>query len=117
MIKVNRVAGGQRNTTLHITGCIENDIPMTPVYTGTKETGTMKLGSILWVIQEKLGIYLWWNKEQLLMPLESRNAIRLDAGYVAPKDWDGNMYISSYNFAVEPRCKTKAFFLLLDFDR
>lgn len=88
---------------------------LTPVDSGIKER--MKLGSVLWVVQEKLGLNLYWDKETLLMPLESRNSIRLDTGYSAPEGWDGRMWLSSYGFSLPPLSKQKAFFLTLDFDR
>jgi hypothetical protein len=113
-LKVSRVAGGMRNVTLHCTGCIEHDLPLTPLDTGIVEG--MKLTSLMWVIQEKMGLYLWWDKETLLMPLESRNSVRFDTGISAPYGWDGKMYLSSY-LCNTPPSPMKAFLLVLDFDR
>jgi hypothetical protein len=63
-----------------------------------------------------MGIYLWWNKQALLLPMESRNAARFDSPLRPPTDWDGRVWISTYGFALAPANPTKAFFFLLDFD-
>jgi hypothetical protein len=110
MIHVTQVGGRQRNVTFHVRGLLEDDLPLTPVDLGDK---TLKITSLLWAIQEKMGLYLWWDSNNLLLPMESRNAMRFDQALNAPANWNGVIYLSSFGWAA-PR---KAFFLIMDFDK
>jgi hypothetical protein len=111
MFVVNKVAGSQRNFTLHVSGVVsDGDFTPSPINLEEKH---LKLASLAWIVQEKLGIYFGWTKEAIFIPMESRNAIRFDTSISAPAEWDGNIWLSSFNF-VKPR---KAFFLVLDFDK
>ena len=109
-LRVNMVAGSQRNYTVHVTGVITSEMTLTPV---DLKVNKLKLASLAWLVQEKLGLYLWWNKETVLLPMESRNAIRFDTSIVPPEGWDGKIWLSSFGF-VAPK---KIFFLVMDFDK
>lgn len=123
MLRISRVAGGQRNITLHVTGVLKGELELTPIdledeeLQGKFDVKQAKLASLVWVIQEKLGLRLWWNEETPLLPMESRNAARFDNPIQPPKGWDGKLWLSSYHFDTEPRADEKWFFFTLDFDR
>jgi hypothetical protein len=114
VISVKKVIGGRRNVTLHITGMLsEGDLPLTPIDLGpAHEVSRAKLSNLLWVVQEKLVVYLYWREPEVVMPLESRNFVKLDPAMPAPAEWDGRLFIDTYNF-VGPQ---KIFFIALDFD-
>jgi len=114
MLKVTKVAGGQRNITIHVSGMIHEELQPTPIDIGDKGA---KLASLVWLIQEKLGFHLMWNLKDLLLPMESRNSVRFDSPLRPPEDWDGKMWIMSFNWGQPPVTESKAFFITLDFDR
>ena len=112
-LRIRQVAGGGRNVTLHITGMLtKGDMPLTPIDLSVPEKSRAKIASLVWLVQEKLGIYLWWNKETILLPMESRNTVRFDSPLNPPENWDGRMWLSSFGWAAP----CKAFFAVLDFD-
>ena len=118
-LKVNVVARSVhgRNVTLQIQGYLtEGDLPPTKIECPEV---SLKLTSMVWLVQEKLGLYLRWNKDGYPIPLESRNSVRLDSPIASPADWDGKLWLESYNLIGVPgeRPKRAAFFLTLDFDR
>jgi hypothetical protein len=94
----------------------EGDLALTPIDLGVHEgAGRAKLANLTWVVQEKLVVYLYWKMsgyEDVIMPLESRNAVKLDPAMPAPPQWDGRMFIDTHAF-VGPQ---KIFFIALDFD-
>lgn len=76
----------------------------------------MRLESVVWVIQEKLGVELYWDQDRPLWIMESRNSMRFDRGIPSPKDWGGSMWIRTVGFN-NPVTETKLFFFVLDFDK
>lgn len=117
-LRVKQVAGSQKNLTLQIRGLVSKDyrdLSSFPVEEKF-DRGLPKLSSALWVIQEKLCLYLWWNPEDLLLPMESRNSVRFDHALQPPEGWNGTMYLSASNWN-KPDPMGKAFLLVLDFDR
>jgi hypothetical protein len=118
-MKVTKVQSGHRNVTLHVRDMLTRPIMLEPIETGVKE---LKLTSLVWVIQEKMGLYLYWNKSNdLILPMESRNSLRFDTGIAAPSEWNGVLYLSTFgdiDTGYDGRnIKQRAFFLALDFDR
>lgn len=111
-LRVNKVAGSQRNFTLHITGVVLGEMPLTPIDVDS-ERSQLKLASLAWLIQEKMGLYLSWDKQTIMLPMESRNAIRFDTSIKAPDGWNGRIWLSSFGYT-PPQ---KVFFLVLDFDK
>jgi|SRR5580700_5274192 hypothetical protein len=114
MIRLKQVSGGRRNVTYQITGELGQELAFGELDLKEKD---IKLVSLLWVIQEKLGIILSWDKETPILPMESRNSVRLDVGLTPPEGWGGVIYLSSFNFSVPPTASWKHFFIVLDFDR
>jgi hypothetical protein len=117
MLEVVQAGGSQRNVTLNVRGLLTKEMPMTPISVKLEQVKGLKLASLVWAIQEKLGLYLWWDEETILLPLESRNSMRFDVGVPSPDGWNGTLYLSSYGFTLPPAAVQKAFFLVLDFDR
>jgi hypothetical protein len=94
----------------------EGDLALTPIDLGKPhEVARAKLANLLWVVQEKLVVYLYWRMsgyEDMIMPLESRNSVRLDPAMAAPEGWDGKLYLDTRNWT-GPQ---KLLFVVLDFD-
>jgi hypothetical protein len=112
-LRIEQLAGGQRNVTYRIRGFVINsDILMAPI----EMSKGLKMTSALWIIQEKLCLHLWWDKNDRLLPMESRNAARFDQAIKPPEGWNGTMYLTSQNWD-QPNLVGKAFFIVLDFDR
>lgn len=122
MLKAKQVIGGRRNVTLHITGMLaEGDLQLTPLDLDPDrrmEQGAVeraKLANLLWIVQEKLVVLPYWTADgtdDLIMPMESRNSVRLDPAMAAPKRWDGKLWFETLGWR-EPEMW---FFIALDFD-
>jgi hypothetical protein len=111
-------ADGSKNFTVLVTGRLVKDLPMTEIVWLDKlnpKPGACKLEALLWLVQEKAGLLLWWEEGKLIAPLESRNSVRLDLGWNSPRsDWSRTLSLSSFG-VVEPL--PKHFTLVLDFDK
>jgi hypothetical protein len=99
----------------------EGDLPLTPIdldadkHLRPGSVGRAKLETLVWVVQEKLVVHLFWKFgpiESFIMPLESRNSMKLEAGIAPPDEWDGQLWMQTENWA--PPGKT--FFIVLGFD-
>jgi hypothetical protein len=112
MIRVRQVAGGGKNVTFHVTGILTGEMTFEEIAID-RDKKDVKLASLVWLIQEKLGLVLWWDKKTEVLPMESRNSVRFDTSLRPPEGWDGSIYLTSFGFAA-PK---KLFFLVLDFDR
>jgi hypothetical protein len=124
---VQVVKDGQKNFSILIKGLVRGDFEATPIINTAKIQAPnqgwkgLRLDSALWLVQEKMGLYLWWRKpegeEDLALVMESRNGLRFDEGLPSPrveKGWDGLMYLSSFN---HQGGGPKGFVVLLDFDK
>lgn len=112
-LKVKQVSGGQRNVTYQIRGFVSGQ---NLVQTAIKMDRGLKMSSALWIVQEKMVLNLSWNEEELLFPMESRNAARFDQNIQPPDGWNGTMYLSSQGWD-SPNPIGKSFLIVLDFDR
>lgn len=116
---------GAKNLSILVKGIVEMDF--TPIEILDIEKTTLpreplkgiRLDSAAWLIQEKMGITLWWEKkekeENLIFIMESRNGLRLDEGIPSPrlgKGWGGKIYISGSNVVGQ-----KAFCFTLEIDK
>ena len=73
----------------------------------------LRLDSIVWLIEEKAGLRLYWG-DDFLLPMESRNSMRFDTPLSSPqKNWKRTIMLE----AVKTESVSKAFFLLLDMDK
>lgn len=116
MIKIERPLDG-KNVVVQVTAVISADLSMEPIYRVTEAKG-IKIDGILWLVQEKMGLLLWWGKDDFLLPLESRGANTFSGGIHKRIDdtWDGQIFISTFGFKSND-LKPKHFFLSLDMDR
>jgi hypothetical protein len=73
----------------------------------------VRLDNLLWVIEEKATLYLCWG-ERVIMPMESRNAIRFDAPLNSPSDVREIKVFCRKSVAGS---LAGAFFLVLDLDK
>lgn len=128
---VQTIKEGEKNFSVLIKGMTTEDFPCVPIIDlksfrpPTSGWKGIRLDSAAWAIQEKLGLYLWWESERketnLILPLESRNFMRFDEGIPSPRilesgGWGRRIFLSSFNTNIPP-LGTKSFFILLDFDK
>src|SRR6266850_3820010 len=110
--KVKTTASGARNVSIQARGWLPRN---TDIFKLVEfEHHGLKLTSFLFLIQEKAGLYLWWDRDgnDLILPLESRGAFKLELGIKSPEDWSGQIWAEAYGVVEAPR----AFLLLMDFD-
>lgn len=115
-IKVKTTANSSRNIAVQISGFLIPDVQVQtkgPFLFCQLDNPKVKMTRLTWTIQEKGGLYLWWDKDRkdLVLPLESRNGINFD-GLKAPEDWDGALWASGFKLD-EP----KGFLVIVEFDK
>lgn len=114
MLKVEQTSGGYKNITLQIRGLLtEGDMPVTEVKC---PSNSVRLESVLWVVQEKLIVQFGWAKDDPFFTMESRNTVRFDVGIHSPKEWDGSLWFWTFGYS-NPATPSKQFFIVLDFDK
>lgn len=127
------IKDGEKNVSVLIKGILREDLKPTPAFDISKVRAPregwkgLRLDSAVWMIQEKMGMMLWWDKpngeESMALVMESRNGVRYDEGVPSPrkeKGWSGVLYLSSFVSAggTPPTGQVpKAFSILLDFDK
>jgi hypothetical protein len=107
-----KLIDGVKNAKVIIKGVLEGEFEKASVLKGLSHA---KLMSAIWAIQEKMGFVLWWDEKELIMPMESRNSIRLDRGWEPPKGWNGELLLNSFGYSNGPT--PKHFVIELDFDK
>lgn len=114
LIKANEVHGGSRNKTWLFTGLVDKEDESKAYCLVEGLDRAVKLSSVAFLVQEKMGFRLWWDKDltQPMMPIESRGAFRFD-GVRPPSDWAGIIWIQPFKVDEDG----KMFVLSLDFDR
>lgn len=119
-VSVKLTADGSKNATLLVQGRVVSDFARTELFDCSdlkpKPNG-VRLDSVLWAIQEKMLVVLFWgpNEADLMLPLESRGNFRFDTGMSSPKmsdGWDGKIWYEG-KLILEP----KYFLFTLDFDK
>jgi hypothetical protein len=128
MAVLSRTLGdGARNVQVLVTGVLERDCEPTAILDldTLKATPAVKVTSALWIVQEKMGLRLWWGTSEELTPenlifiAESRNAVRFQDGLASPRNtdkWDRKIWMAGYGFD-STLCTPKCFTLLLDLDK
>ena len=127
MIQAKLIGDAARNIVLNVRGVVDEDIELTPIFDISELKATqkytrdyIKVASAWWLIQEKMTLLLSWseNPEDLLFPMESRNAISFNrfVDPPDPKSWKGKIFMRSVNQA---SCLGGSghFAFCLDFDR
>ena len=120
---------GEKNFSILVKGMVHADFLAVPILDLAKVKPPregwkgLRLDSAVWAIQEKLGLYLWWDKpdgeKTLALVMESRNGLRYDEGILSPRKqdgWNGILYLSSFN-CDSPAKGVKAYSVVLDFDK
>lgn len=108
-MQISLVASGQKNVTYRITGLLDA-YEQREIKTDQRQ---LKLASLSWLIEEKMGIYLGWSHNNILLPMESRNRISFDTSILSPLNWDGSLWITPFGGAAAG----KALFIIMDFDK
>lgn len=113
-------ADGSKNFTVLVTGLLLKDLPMTEIVWLDKlnpKPAACKIESLLWIVQEKMGLVLWWQEGNLIAPMESRNSVRPDRGWDSPRSgWSRTLSITSFGVRSN-EFLPKHFTLVLDFDK
>lgn len=112
---------GRKNVIIKVSGFLMETLEWTDVLTFEKLAEApkkLKVQSVIYMIQEKMGLYLWWRLGEKIyspiFPLESRGKVDFDGmqGVNSPEGAVG-ISISSFNQIEVP----KAFLLMLDMDK
>lgn len=126
-MKVQILKDGPKNLTILVKGIVTDDFGPEEVLDLDKIEGPsngwkgLRLDSALWLVQEKMTLTLWWEKdpkkeENLALIMESRNGARFDEQIPSPRfkdDWQGKIYLIGHRNSADP----KAFMFILDFDK
>lgn len=129
-MEIQLIKDGAKNFSVMVKGWAQKDfnpIPIIDIEKLAKPTAGWKgvrLDSLTWAIQEKMGFHLWWEdgfkESDLILPLESRNSMRFDEGIPSPRVGDGwkrKIWLSSFKCLTNDPELAKHFFILLDFDK
>jgi hypothetical protein len=113
MIKISQRAAGQRNVTFNVWGTVsEFDAPEDiELKLGAKN---LKLSSLVWLIEEKMGLYICQKPGEVWIPMESRNSVRFDHGLPIEEEI---LFLHPFANTKLEGSKERAFFLVMDFDK
>ena len=127
---IQLIKDGAKNFSVLIKGWVTRDFnPVSIIDIEKLEKPTagwkgVRLDSVVWAVQEKMGFHLWWEKgvkeETLILPLESRNSMRFDEGIPSPRvvdGWGKQIWLSSFKALSNDPELAKHFVILLDFDK
>lgn len=123
MLDVRLIGDASRNVVLHVRGVADQAIAEPQLIFSMDQLaaqskagrGYIKISSAWWLIQEKALIRLLWskNKEDIVFPMESRNAISFHRFVDPPADWGKELYMQLLNLPTGGA----SFAFCLDFDR
>ena len=112
MIKISQRAAGQRNVTFNVWGTVSAfGDPDIEVDLGVKG---LKLSSLVWLIEEKMGLYVCQKSGEVWIPMESRNSIRFDHGLPVEED---KLLLRPFTNTGGESPMERSFFLVMDFDK
>jgi hypothetical protein len=105
MINSRVVLEGGKNLVLQVDGHLEDQAdPWKEIFDFQSlrvVPKTIHIVSAAWLVQEKGTIILWWDKDNLLFPMESRNKADFLHPIYSPKTkWSQKFYISWLNCPV-----------------
>ena len=115
----SRIFGSfERNHTLVVKGILDDDIVEPYPIVEWKGDRLPKIRGMLWILQEKMGIHLWWNykTQDNFITMESRNFVRFDYPFEPPEGWDKVLYMTAYGVKSN-EYMPKHFWFLLDIDK
>jgi hypothetical protein len=125
VIQAKLIGGAARNIVLSVRGVVDQDIELMSIFDmaelkAAHRRDYIKVSSAWWLIQEKMTLLLSWSEdpEDILFPMESRNAISFTR-FVDPPDpkaWNGKIYLRSVNQKSCPGGRAH-FAFCLDFDQ
>ena len=102
-LKVKIPQIGRKNLTIQVAGRVEpGDDSIQQLFSiaglASPEMSGLRIDSVLFALQEKAGLLLWWDRDgaDLILPLESRGAFSFSYPIHSPKGWDGMMYYSTF---------------------
>jgi hypothetical protein len=110
------IRGGARNCRVTVSGFLYPDIPPTPLVLFANLEGkpkTVRLDGIIFAVQEKAGINLWWlgeDENRLILPVESRGYFNFEGVMTLPSP-EGAKGIQMTTFKVD---EPKSFLMMLD---
>jgi hypothetical protein len=115
-IAVQALADAGRNYTVRVVGIVSEPLQECVL----THNGRLRVARAVWLIQEKMGLTLWWGQERtaenLMLVMESRNSVAYSPALQPPEAWDGKIWLR--NFGIERVPEPPAHFTFtLDFDR
>lgn len=111
-IQVSQRASGQRNVTLNVWGSFKD--VNEPAFEIDLKISGLKLSSLVWLIEEKMGLYLCQKRGEVWIPMESRNMIRFDHGLLIEGD---KLYLDPFANQDLGSNPARHLFLVMDFDK
>jgi hypothetical protein len=97
-------ADGERNASISVTGTFLIDEPEIVILDIKKHLTPVppkgvKIENLVWLLQEKLTLLLFWGTTEFILPMESRNYVRFDRGIQSPHldKWDGTLRVTASN--------------------
>lgn len=118
---VRKISDGHKNYSVLVQGTLsEGDItvplPIVKLADLQPVPDAVKLRRATWMIQEKLGVELWWGQSDILMVLESRGMMSTEQDISSPRrslGWAGEILLTTFGWA-PPR---KHLMFVLEFDK
>jgi hypothetical protein len=108
------------NCLVKISGWLEEDMPLTKILLFEELSPipkAMRIDSVIFAIQEKLGFNLWWvgeaGEKRLILPLESRGYFNFEGMQSLQSKDSKGIAMESFNLGAS----TKTFLILLDLVR
>lgn len=121
MITTTIVSDGNKNASVLVRGFVTTDItdPMVVLDLDKLKDSpkNIRVDGLWWMLEEKLGIRLWWSPGQILLPLESRNAFRPDNPLVGPANgWSRKILMTTHD-AKSATTPVKYFVFSMDLEK
>lgn len=121
MITTSIISDGNKNASILIKGFVTADIidPMVVLdLDKLKDTPkNIRIDGLWWLIEEKLGLRLWWSPGHILVPMESRNSLRPDNPLAGPSgNWDRKILLTTHD-AKSGSTPIKYFIVSLDLEK
>jgi hypothetical protein len=121
-ISIRTLQDAGKSFTVRVTGSASGElIPVAVIDLSDRETlKGLRFDRATWLIQEKMGLSLWWSESkepsELLLVMESRNSVSYSPGLNPPEGWGKKIYLRSFGISRVPELPA-LFCFTLDFDK
>ena len=87
---------GSRNHLVVVKGTLEEDLKDPVEVMKWDLPSPPKIQSIAWLVQEKMGLVLWWDEGEDFIVMESRNLFVPPQAIVPPANWGKSLRLTSF---------------------